>query len=117
MTEAKTNEEHAQADYERTMKDSADKRAADSKSVSDKTSAKADATEALQTHTEDKAASARDLAATMKYIHSLHGECDWLIKFFQQRKEARANEISSLENAKAVLAGADYSFLQAATIS
>jgi septal ring factor EnvC (AmiA/AmiB activator) len=117
MTVAKTEEKAAQADYEKTMQDSADKRAADVKSLGDKKAAKADAAEALEGHEDDRKSTAKELAATLKYIHSLHGECDWLVKYFDQRKEARANEIGSLENAKAVLAGADYSFLQAATIS
>jgi hypothetical protein len=117
MTVAEAEEKNSQADYERTMKDSADKRAADTKMLGDKQSAKADATAALEGHNEDKASSSNELAATLEYIHSLHGECDWLVKFFEQRKEARTNEIDALGSAKAVLAGADYSFLQSATIS
>jgi len=50
--------------------------------------------------------------ATMKYIQSLHSECDWLMKYFDVRKEARAAEIDSLVKAKAVLSGADFSLLQ-----
>merc|ERR1719414_1762790 len=41
MTEAKTSEKDAQADYETMMEDSADKRTADSKSLQEKSSAKA----------------------------------------------------------------------------
>jgi len=48
----------------------------------------------------------------LKYIQSLHGECDWLLKNFDVRKEARASEIDALGKAKAVLSGADFSFLQ-----
>lgn len=50
--------------------------------------------------------------ATEQYIHSLHAECDWLVKYFDVRKEARASEIDALGNAKAVLSGADYSLVQ-----
>ena len=49
---------------------------------------------------------------TEKYISSLHGECDWLLKYHEVRKEARADEIDALGKAKAVLNGADYSLLQ-----
>jgi len=117
MTEASTDEKNAQADYEQAMSDSAEKRAADSKSLADKQSAKADAAESLQQHEDDHASSSKELAGTLKYIHSLHGECDWLIKYYEVRKEARANEVDSLNNAKAVLNGADYSLLQAAEVS
>merc|ERR1719291_176072 len=41
MTEAETQEKDSQADYEELMKDSAEKRAADSKSLADKEAAKA----------------------------------------------------------------------------
>merc|ERR1719160_212410 len=42
MTEAKTIEKDAQADYEQAMKDAADKRAADTKTLADTTKAKAE---------------------------------------------------------------------------
>jgi len=47
--------------------------------------------------------------STLKYIHSLHGECDWLLKFYDARMEARTGEIDALGKAKAVLNGADFS--------
>jgi len=47
---------------------------------------------------------------TEKAIANLHGECDWLLKYFDVRKEARTGEIDSLKKAKDVLNGADYSF-------
>merc|ERR1719261_1139062 len=112
MTESETAEKDAQADYEKMMADSADKRADDSKSLNDKVAAKADAEAALETHNADKASASKDLAATLKFISSLHAECDWLLQYFQVRKEARASEVDSLLNAKAVLSGADYSFVQ-----
>merc|ERR1712085_20853 len=55
---------------------------------------------------------AKDLMGTEKYIASLHADCDWLVKYYEVRKEARADEIESLGKAKAVLNGADYSLLQ-----
>merc|ERR1719220_2550628 len=105
MTEAETSEKDAQADYEVLMADSADKRTADSKSLQEKTSAKAE----LESSLED---AKKEIMATMKVIHTLHGECDWLLKYFDARKEARADEVDSLKKAKAVLSGADYSLLQ-----
>ena len=38
--------------------------------------------------------------------------CDWLNEHYEVRKTARAGEVESLKNAKAVLAGADYSLVQ-----
>merc|ERR1719343_866135 len=112
MTEAETDEKNSQADYETMMKDSAAKRTTDSKALSAKGSAKADAEAALQDTSAHLADENKELMATEKYIASLHTECDWLLQYFDARKEARAGEVDSLQKAKAVLSGADYSFLQ-----
>merc|ERR1719384_1556320 len=112
MTEAETQEKDSQADYEQLMKDSAAKRTTDSKTLGSKGSTKADTEAALQDHTLNRADSTKELMATEKYISSLHAECDWLLQYFDARKEARAGEVESLGKAKAVLSGADYSLLQ-----
>merc|ERR1719327_1064997 len=112
MAEAETAEKDAQADYETLMKESASKRAEDSKSLADKQGAKAATEGDLQSHGEDLKEGQRDLASTLKYIHDLHMECDWLLKYFDVRKEMRASEVDALGKAKAVLNGADYSLLQ-----
>jgi len=109
MTEGEAEEKNAQAAYEKMMSDSADKRKADSTSLSEQTAAKAEAEAALQEQTASKKSTEKELAANAEYIHSLHGDCDWLLKFFDVRREARAAEVDSLSNAKAVLNGADYS--------
>merc|ERR1719408_243958 len=71
--------------------------------------------------------------ALTQYISDLHGQCDalsrrrregcpsssrencrcdFLIQNFDKRKEARTNEIEAIKKAKAVLASADFSFVQ-----
>jgi len=112
LTEAETDEKNSQAEYEQMMKDSAEKRTTDSKSLTEKGSTKADTEAALQALNEHLVDEKKELMATAKYIASLHGECDWLLQFFDARKEARAGEVDSLKKAKAVLSGADYSLLQ-----
>merc|ERR1719473_529088 len=112
MTEAEAEEKDAQADYEKMMSDSAEKRAEDSKLLADKTSAKADMEADLAKANEDKTATSKELMATKQYIASLHGECDWLLQYFDVRKEARDSEIDAMGKAEAVLSGADYSLIQ-----
>merc|ERR1719293_69630 len=112
MTEATTEEKDAQADYEQLMKDSAAKRTSDSNALAEKGSNKADTEAELQAHESHKNAESKELMATMAYISSLHAECDWLLQYFDVRKEARAGEVESLKRAKAVLRGADFSFVQ-----
>jgi len=115
MTVAKTEEKDAQGDYEQMMKDSAEKRAEDSKSLADKEGALADMQASLEKDTDAKGSASKELAATLQYIQSLHNECDWLLQYFDVRKEARTSEIDALGKAKAVLSGADYSLVQTKT--
>merc|ERR1719296_230524 len=112
MTEAKTTEKNSQSDYEEMMKDSAEKRTDDSKSLADKQKAKAETEADLESNSEEKGATTKTLMATLQHINSLHGECDWLLQYFEVRKEARAGEIESLKTAKSVLSGADFSLLE-----
>jgi len=112
MTVAKTEETDSQGDYEQMMKDSAAKRADDSKSLADKQATLADLQAALNNSNEDKASTTKELGATLQYIQSLHNECDWLLQYFEVRKEARTSEIDALGKAKAVLSGADFSLVQ-----
>jgi len=112
MTEAKTMEADAQKDYEKVMKDSATKQVTDSKLLTLKKATKADLEEDLEAHGESMANAKKKLMATEMFISSLHSECDWLLKYFDVRKEARASEVDALGKAKAVLSGADFSLLQ-----
>jgi len=114
MTQATAEEKDAQADYEQSMKDSAEKRATDSKSLTEKNSAKANMEAELQAHQESKSSTTKELAATVQYIGQLHAECDWLVQYYDIRKEARSSEIDALGKAKAVLSGADFSLMQTA---
>lgn len=112
MTEAELTEKDAQGDYEAMMKDSAEKRAEDSKSMTDKQGALAELETGLGQSKEDLSSTKKELAATIQYIGTLHNECDFILKYFDMRKEARGGEIDSLEKAVAVLNGADYSLVQ-----
>merc|ERR1719160_1410959 len=87
MTEAKTDEMESQKDYETMMSESAKKRADDSKSLADKEKLKADLEVDLTELKRVKMSTFKELQATMKYIASLHAECDWLVQFFDVRKE------------------------------
>merc|ERR1719182_953873 len=97
------------------MKDSASKRADDSKTLANKEATLADLQSSLQADTEEKASTTKELGATLQYINSLHAECDWLLQYFEVRKDARSSEIDALGKAKAVLSGADYSLAQVKT--
>merc|ERR1719482_1312557 len=107
IQEMEVTEKDSQGDYEQFMKDSAAERADSSKSITDKEASKASLEEELISNQEALKGAKYELMDTEKYIAELHSECDWLLKFFDVRKEARAKEIEALGNAKDVLKGAD----------
>merc|ERR1719277_1676333 len=116
IQETEVNEKEAQSEYETFMADSAAKRADDTKSIANKEAAKADLGAQVEEMTAEKGATMNEAMATSETIKDLHLDCDWLIANFQARKDARAGEVESLKNAKAVLSGADYSLAQKSAV-
>merc|ERR1719386_670977 len=112
MQEAEMEEKLAQEEYEEFMKDSAEKRANDSKAITDKSAQKANLEGELQAAKDSKKATEKELHATQEALHDTHQDCDWLLENFDLRKQARADELDALAKAKAVLSGADFSFVQ-----
>merc|ERR1711953_1445578 len=73
MTTAQAEEKDAQEDYELMMKDSAEKRAGDSRSIGEKEGAKADSEAALNGHKEALKSQKSEMMATLEVIQALHG--------------------------------------------
>jgi len=111
---ADTEEKNAQADYETAMADAKETRISQTKSLEDKESAKSDADEAVQTNFDAKTAAGKELQGVLDYIMVLRADCDWIIKYYDTRKQARGDELDALGKAKDVLNGADFSFVQVA---
>jgi hypothetical protein len=103
-------EKTAQKEYAELMDDSQGTRASDMKSLTTKTAAKAEAEGSLMAAKEKRMAEATDLKLITTSIKELHVSCDFILQNGDLRTEARTNEIEALKNAKAVLAGASYSF-------
>jgi len=110
MQEAKLEEKDGQGGYEKFMQDAGAKRAEDSKSMTDKEAALADSSDLLISNKEALKNKNFQRMETGKFIGGLHADCDWLLKYYDMRKEARTNEIDAMAKAKDVLNGADYSF-------
>jgi predicted nucleic acid-binding Zn-ribbon protein len=109
VTEAKMTEKYAQKDYVDLMNDAQEKRAADSKTMVDETSMKAELEAALTEAKENQMLTMEQQGNVMKTISELHGTCDFILKNFELRLNARTAEIEGLKTAKAVLAGANFS--------
>merc|ERR1719238_612980 len=105
-------EKDAQKDYEKFMADATAKRAEDSKSMTDKNDALANTEESLVRDKQSLHDTNIELMNTEKYLGEVHADCDWLLKYYAVRKEAREGEIDAMQKAKDVLNGADYSLVQ-----
>merc|ERR1712048_1286754 len=84
-------EKDAQKDYEKFMSDATAKRAEDSKSMTDKNDALANTEESLVRDKQSLHDTNIELMNTEKYLGELHADCDWLIKYYEVRKEARVS--------------------------
>jgi len=112
----KHDEKEGQREYEEFMKDSAEKRANDAKSISDKEAAKTDLEATLLKETEDKTKTQKEAQMKHKFLQEVHSDCDWLLLNYDTRKEARNGELDALSKSKDVLSGADYSLLQSSSV-
>merc|ERR1719235_1022770 len=110
MKEGEYEEKTAQKDYAELMSDSQATRAGDAKALTGKETTKAKTEDELVAAKETRSNTAVDLKQVQTMISDLHASCDFILQNFDLRKEARTNEIEGLKNAKAVLAGASFSF-------
>merc|ERR1740138_497112 len=92
IQEMEFEEKDSQAEYEQFIDDSANKRAQDSKSLTDKESAKADAEAALIKLEDETKAKMTENMNVMESLKDIHLDCDWLLQNFDTRKEARTGE-------------------------
>jgi len=109
MAESKRSESEAQKAYEQTIRDTNGAVAALQKEVVTKSKAKARATkDKLQTES-DLADTVVELEDLSKMKIDLHAECDYMLKNFDTRQDARSQEIEALQQAKQILSGASMS--------
>ena len=104
--DSRKSESDAQAAYEQTIADTNGSVEALQKSIVTKTKAKAQATKEHQQTGQDIIDTVNELEGLAKYTGDLHAECDFVLKNFEVRQNARAEEIESLQQAKQVLSGA-----------
>ena len=107
--EAKVEEDHSQQEYEAFMAESAASRAQKVKEIQESKDARAAVSVSSVKSKQELVSAVTCASETAKVTSALHQSCDWLLQNFDTRQTARAEEIEGLNNAKAVLAGADYS--------
>merc|ERR1719456_603500 len=98
-------EADAQAAYETFVKDSNTEIATLEAAIVEKTKAIEGAKVETSTATADLQATEDELADLAAYKDDLHAQCDFLIKNFTLRQQARLSEIEAIQAAKAILSG------------
>ena len=76
--------------------------------ITDKTSEKAEAEEDKTATSEGKETAMAEMQQLMNENADLHKACDFTLKNFDVRQEARAQEMDSIKQAKTVLSGASF---------
>merc|ERR1719321_2058278 len=76
------------------------------KEISDKTEMKASAALDLQTSDESLKATVQELLGLAEIAQTIHNNCDFLLKNFEERQSKRSEEIDALNQAKAIFSGA-----------
>lgn len=109
IQESRMEEKYAQKEYVELMEDSKESRAQDLKSLTEAESSKADIESSLTEAKENQMLTLEQSQNVIATLAKLHGACDFIIKNFELRLNARTAEIEGLKTAKAVLAGASFS--------
>jgi hypothetical protein len=106
--EAIMAEQDSQSAYESFVKNTNDEIAAAMKSTTAKTESKAKAEEANVQAKADLKATMSALEQLASYAADVHQSCDFVLKNFEVRQEARDQEVEALRQAKAILSGAKF---------
>jgi hypothetical protein len=105
-TEAVASEQDAQTSYVTFVTDTGKALEAAQRSIAKKEEEKAEKESARLSAISSKKGSEKELMALKKYESQLHSSCDYVLKNFEVRQEARGQEMDSLGQAKAILSGA-----------
>merc|ERR1719440_2195350 len=103
MKESEMEEKHANIDYVREMAEAKEQRAADVKSKTDKEAALAATEEKLAQTKQVNELTIEEIRQIKIYLTRLHIECDFLMRNYENRHEARVDEEVGLESAETIV--------------
>merc|ERR1719387_43829 len=104
--EARACEQDSQAAYEGFIKDANKSISANTKAIADKSEMKAAAELDLSDSDESLKATVQELLGLAEIAQTIHNNCDFLLKNFEERQSKRSEEIDALNQAKAIFSGA-----------
>jgi chromosome segregation ATPase len=101
-------EQKSQADYGEFVQDATNSIEADRSSIETKTGEVAESKSALSETEKAQLLNQEDLDKLNALLKAHHAECDYVMKYFDIRQEARQEEMDAIKDAKAILSGADF---------
>mmetsp|Transcript_21692 Transcript_21692/g.44445 ORF Transcript_21692/g.44445 Transcript_21692/m.44445 type:complete len:720 (+) Transcript_21692:78-2237(+) len=110
--ELQMDEQHAEELYESFARDTAASIEANRGAIATKSEQVALASGEKSETEEAQLANDEALANLGDQLKATHLECDWLLKYFDVRQTARAEEMDAITEAKAILSGADFGAAQ-----
>eukprot|EP00401_Gymnodinium_catenatum_P038019 CAMPEP_0117484712 /NCGR_PEP_ID=MMETSP0784-20121206/14595_1 /TAXON_ID=39447 /ORGANISM="" /LENGTH=723 /DNA_ID=CAMNT_0005279285 /DNA_START=93 /DNA_END=2264 /DNA_ORIENTATION=- len=102
------SEQRAQSSYAAFARDATAAIEADRAAIAEKEVQRAEAAGAKSETEEALSSNNAALANLVELLKAHHLECDWIMKYFEVRKTARAEEIDAITDAKAILSGASF---------
>ena len=106
LAELKHDEEESQADFDKLTEESQKSIKQKKKEITGRQEAKARVDEKIDIQTNVKKGYDEEVESIDAKLTALHGQCDFLLDNYDERKKARAQEIEGLSKSSAVLQGA-----------
>jgi len=106
--ELTTTEQKSQKDYAQIVQDATNSIETDRSSIESKTGEVAENEAALSETEKEQLLNQEELDKLTALLQAHHAECDYVMKYFDIRQEARQEEMDAIKDAKAILSGADF---------
>jgi len=108
QTAEEKEENDAQAEFDKYMKDTTEAKTAKKEDITSMEAAVSRLEETLQDQKSVHSETQDEMDSVVSKEHALHSECDFLLENYDDVKKARTDEIESIKNAIAILSGADF---------
>jgi len=107
--EIKMGEQKSQEEYATFVAATTASIDADREAIAEAEEQKASATGSKSETEESQLANGAELTKLEELLAATHQDCDYVVKYFDMRQKARAEEMDAIEEAKAILSGASFS--------
>jgi myosin heavy subunit len=106
--ELKISEQKSQEEYAAFVASTTSSIEADRVAIAESEKQSASASSSLAETEESQLANDAELKKLEELLGATHADCDWIMKYFDLRQKSRAEEMDAIEEAKAILSGADF---------